>query len=114
MIAALLHEQRRTGEEFEYYRRGLNFDENDPVIRGRINARVLPQQVIIDAYDDLLNLQLGSRRDERIRRRSFDLAASPKPNIRRKAARENVNDMNQASADFGQLKRTWGGQINCQ
>jgi hypothetical protein len=121
-LRILIKFQQVTGDFFQHYYRNdpvglIRWDEMDLATQMRMNNRPIPQQpgaTNPSAYNVPNNTQLKSRRDEWIRRRLFIIVDAP-DNVGRRALRVMPQDKrNEAIANFQQLKRRWGNQIECQ
>lgn len=113
-LLALNLEQRRSGVQWEYYRQGLNFDQNAPHVQLRIAQRNLPHNNITTAYNATLNQVYLQSRNNGLARKQFRPNAPAKVNIAEQAANKNQNDIAQALADFRALKALHGHRIKCQ
>lgn len=113
-LLALNLEQRRSGVQWEYYRQGLDFDQNAPHIQLRIAQRNLPHNNIVSANNAGRNLALLAIRNNRLTNKDFRPDAPAKVNIAAQAANKNQNDIAQALADFRALKTLHGDRLKCQ
>lgn len=101
--AALNLEQRTSSLQFEYYRRGLQFNPNAANILALIAMRQLPHYNVVDAYNVVNNQALAVQRDAGVRANRFDIDDAAGPNIAARARRNNPNDMAQALTELQNL-----------